>query len=404
MAALTLTTRAEDLGLAATEVEAVAALLAERVADGTLHGGVLGLARCGVLHLQTFGSSPPPNANNTAGLRDALPIVPDSIFLVASVTKPVTCCAVMQLVDKGLLSLDQKVVELLPEFGRDGAAAPEACARVTLRHLLTHTSGLPDGIPENQEYRQRLAPLADFTRRMCKLPLAFPAGTDISYQSAGINLLAEIVQRVSGEPLPAYLRRHIFGPLGMHDTSLARVGGGSKAREIACNIDEGGGQTADQAKAVLLTSNSAADAHCNWNSDYWRGFGAPWGGMTTTAADYSSFLQAFIYGGALLSQGAAVRIIEANTATQMVTDQTTTMEGMSPSSAAEQAYGLGWRLNGSAAAPWGQRGGERVFGHGGATGASVFADPASGLSVCLFTTEPTLGTTTLIPTVRTDPC
>ena len=90
--------------------------------------------------------------------------------------------------------------------------------------------------------------------------------------------------------------------------------------------------------------------------------------MTTTAADYSSFLQAFIYGGALLSQGAAVRIIEANTATQMVTDQTTTMEGMSPSSAAEQAYGLGWRLNGSAAAPWGQRGGERVFGHGGATG------------------------------------
>ena len=153
----------------------------------------------------------------------------------------------------------------------------------------------------------------------------------------------------------------------------------------------------------MLTSNDEADAHCNWNSDYWRELGTPWGGLLTTAADYSHLLQSFLYGGACLS-GPGARILKPETArTMTAVDQTTGMKGMSAEARAEQAYGIGWRRNQgslSRTAPgmWGGHAagevdgcGERweasvVFGHGGATGATAFADPESGISCVLLTT------------------
>ena len=186
----------------------------------------------------------------------------------------------------------------------------------------------------------------------------------------------------------------------------------------------------------ILTSNDEADAHCNWNSDYWRELGTPWGGVSTrrdplpqpellkgvisdrdtacvlqlltTAADYSHLLQSFLYGGACLS-GPGARILKAETArTMTAVDHTSRMKGMSAAASAEQAYGIGWRRNQgslSRTAPgmWGGHGtgeedgsGKRweagvVFGHGGATGATAFADPVSGISCVLLTTDPSLG-------------
>jgi hypothetical protein len=210
----------------------------------------------------------------------------------------------------------------------------------------------------------------------------------------------------------------------------------------------------------VLTSNDASDAHCNWNSDYWRELAAPWGGLLTTASDYSHFLQSepttdsstqseltalqtltpltpqpaprhccdacgagydsliplhdgciaagFVYGGALPS-GPGVRILQQESARQMsATDQTSAMPGMSPAAASEESYGLGWRrnqgsLSRSAPGMWGGHlEGEAdgagaaweasvVFGHGGATGATAFAEPVSGISCVLLTTDPSLG-------------
>lgn len=227
-----------DLGLSTaawSELTARLDGLVRNASGGTsefgAHGGCIALARSGLVITHAFGNSPPPSDHNQAGLRDDAPIEKDSIFLVASLTKPATCTAVMQLVEQGMLSLDTLVHTILPRFTGDGRD------QVTVRHLLTHTSGLPDGIPENQEYRRRHAPLCEFADRMCELELLFEPGTSISYQSAGINLLGTIVQLVSGQPLPVYLRENVFRPLRMRDTTLGIASDRAKGREVPCFLD-----------------------------------------------------------------------------------------------------------------------------------------------------------------------
>lgn len=118
------------------------------------------------------------------GLVGGMPLLPDSIFLVASVTKPVVTTAVMMLVERGKLGLDDFVQQHIPEFVDGSAAAAADVAgslwlkpRVTVRHLLTHTSGLPDACAENHELRRTMQPLPAFTDAMCRSALLFEPGT-----------------------------------------------------------------------------------------------------------------------------------------------------------------------------------------------------------------------------------
>src|SRR4029079_13065145 len=128
-------------------------------------------------------------------------------FLLASITKPMTAGAVMVLRDRGELSLDDAARKSLPQFtgnGRDG---------VTIRHLLTHTSGLPDMLPENNELRKRHAPLSQFVDGTCRVTLVSKTGSTVSYQSRGLLRRGAIVEKISGQPLPAFLKMNIFDPL-----------------------------------------------------------------------------------------------------------------------------------------------------------------------------------------------
>ncbi len=138
----------------------------------------------------------------------------DLPFLIASPTKPMTAAAVLWLRDRRELALSDPVSRYLPAFhgGRRGD--------VTLHHLLTHMSGLPDMLPENTELRVKHAPLSEFVARTCRTPLLFRPGTKVSYQSMGILLAAAIVEKVSGEPMPAFMARTLFDPLRMRQTSL----------------------------------------------------------------------------------------------------------------------------------------------------------------------------------------
>src|SRR5215203_5811954 len=113
-------------------------------------------------------------------------VSPDSIFLVASVTKPVVATAMMLLVEQGKLLVSDRVADHLTEFGNRGKE------NVRIHHLLTHTSGLPDMLPENVALRQQHAPLSEFVRRICELELDFAPGTHIQYQSAGIASWAQL--------------------------------------------------------------------------------------------------------------------------------------------------------------------------------------------------------------------
>ena len=151
-----------------------------------------------------------------ADLAAKQPIQPDNLFWIASMTKPITATAVLMLQDEGRLSVDDPVEKYLPELAGLKTADGKP-ARLTLRHLLTHTSGMAEATP--QESRAATA-LADLIPHYAEKPLQFEPGTKWQYCQSGINSLGRIVEVVSGQAFPEFLQKRLFAPLGMKDTTF----------------------------------------------------------------------------------------------------------------------------------------------------------------------------------------
>jgi CubicO group peptidase (beta-lactamase class C family) len=302
---------------------------AARLIDGQARSGALAAA---VLHVECGGDTW-TRAFGAAGTLDA-------VFLLASITKPMTAAAVMILADRGALSLDGPVARHIPEFG--GGERP----RVLIRHLLTHTSGLPDMLPENEELRRRHAPLRDFVAGACQTPLLFSPGTRVQYQSMGILLAAEIVERVTRRRLRDFLKAEVFQPLGMKGASLG-LGGRPIAQTMPCQVEQ--------------------PSDWDWNSPYWRDLGSPWGGALAAAADVNRFLRYFVRRDA--------RVLRPETAAAMVANQTPGLN---------QSWGLGWMVG----RRFGKGCSAHTFGHSGSTGTLAWLDPDKDLSLVLLTTLP----------------
>jgi CubicO group peptidase (beta-lactamase class C family) len=270
---------------------------------------------------------------------------PDTVFLLASITKPMTAAGVMALVERGQLSLDDPVRKHLPELAGPGVSSSPERAALQIRHLLDHTSGLPDMVPSNLELRKRHAPLSAFLAEALVAPLEFAPGSRVRYQSSGFLLAATIVERLTGAPFREHLRKALFAPLGMKATSLGL--GGRRVEDTArCQVpDDPGG----------------------WNSPYWRDLGSPWGGAHGTAADLVRLLRFFAHPG----RGGPLRAATVETMLHLQTPP------------GKERYGLGWRLGMGGAAS-----SERTFGHGGATGTLCWFDPARDLAFVLLTTSP----------------
>jgi CubicO group peptidase (beta-lactamase class C family) len=344
----------EDAGVCSARLEVAFRLIEAAVAAGEVTGASLCVARRGVIV-----------ASRGFGRRGLAPGAPpvqrDTVFLVASITKPVTCAAAMRLVERGELLLDDPVSRFVPEFA---AAGKEA---VQVRHLLTHTSGLPDMLPDNRDLRAAHTPLSGFIHRICEEPLLFPPGAEIRYQSMGTAMLAEIVERATKTPLPRFLHETFFRPLGMTDTVLG-IRPGMEAALAECRLE---------------AEHEGTD--WGWNSPYWRGFGAPWGGMFSTPRDVVAFGQMFLQGGRYRDTS----VLGRATAAAMVADQTARLPDLPNAARRAQAWGFGWRVQpfgpGDA---FGDLLGPRAFGHLGATGTVTFCDPDLELAVALFTNEP----------------
>lgn len=339
----------EEIGLSSERLEGVYRSLESWIEEGTVPGAAISIARGGrFLEPRGFGRMGPEP--------DAAPLPPDAIFLVASVTKPVTATATMLLVERGKLRLDQPVMSVVPEF------RTRHKDKITVRHLLTHTSGLPDMLPENEQLREQHAELDVFIRHIYDCELAFEPGTNVQYQSCGIAMLGEIVERIEGMPLREFMRREIFEPLGMQDTAL-----GARS-EMTPRI----------ARVNIPDFQHGTNWH--WNTEYWWTFGAPWGGMFSTVRDITIFCQMFLNGGTYGGR----QILSPATVRAMTTNQLLAMPKLSSDAKARHAWGLGWSLgpgNGELSSP-------KVFGHGGATGTVVWADPEWDLICALFTTQP----------------
>jgi CubicO group peptidase (beta-lactamase class C family) len=201
-------------------VRHVAALAEEWVAEGVTPALVVLVARRGLIVLhEAFGRLTPEP--------DSPPVQRDTIYSLASITKPITATAAMILVEEGLLSLNRPVAEYLPEFAGEGKDA------VMVHHLLTHTSGLRDEDVDAHAAKKRGTveiPPTEETQHPsvherlflgCDAPLWKSPGVEMAYCSFGYRLLGEIVRRVSGQSLAEFARERIFEPLGMEDTSIS---------------------------------------------------------------------------------------------------------------------------------------------------------------------------------------
>lgn len=218
-----------DVGLSEAGLARIDAFLKSQVDQGELAGVVTLAARHGkVAHTSAFGH---------ADLAGGVPASADTIFRIYSMTKPVTGVAMSILWDEGKWSPDDPIARHLPEFegvkvfeGVDDAGAPKlapAASPPTLRQLLTHTAGLAYGFdpstPLGALYQAaqvwQSASLAEFARKVAALPLAYQPGTQWLY-SLSMDVQGAIIEKLSGQSLPEFMRTRIFEPLGMEDTAF----------------------------------------------------------------------------------------------------------------------------------------------------------------------------------------
>jgi CubicO group peptidase (beta-lactamase class C family) len=299
---------AEDTGFSAERLPRINDFVKRYIDAGQISGAVTLVARRGrIAHF---------NAHGFLDLESKKPVPKDAIFRLASTSKPITGAAVMMLVEEGKIRLSDPVATYIPEFkglkvavprpgpggqaaaaggrgGRGAAAIPvdlvSATRDITIRDLLTHTSGFVSGgvaAAEANKVMQTRKPtesLADFVPRLGAVPLDFQPGTEWRYSGlAGFDTLGRVVEVASGQPYDQFLRRRIFEPLGMKDTGF---------------------YLADDRTPRLMTlyqrvenKLTKAESQTGLSSKtYFSGAG----GLMSTAEDYLQFAQMLLNGGTL---------------------------------------------------------------------------------------------------------
>ena len=277
---------------------------------------------------------------------------PDAMFLLGSISKPISVSGLMTLYDEGKFRLDNPAAKFLPEFKGEGRE------KITIRQLLTHVSGLPDQLPENAMLRKSHAPLSEFVERAVKTPLLFPTGSKYSYSSMGILLATEIAQRIVKQDFLKFLDEAVFRPLEMKHSAIG-LGRFELKDLVPAQVEKA---------AVESGAGDPAAREWDWNSPYWRKLGAPWGSVHASAPDIGKFLNAFLH-----PEG---KMLSAETARLMVKNHNP--EGFT-------ARGLGFGFQSQAGCP---KGSPRTFGHTGSTGTLAWADPLADTICVVLTTLP----------------
>ena len=290
------TARPEEVGLSSERLKRVSELLQRHVDARSLSGAVTLVARNGrVAHLEAHGLM------DLAGKKA---MQKDAIFRIMSMTKPIVGVAVLMMMEEGKVRLNDPVSRFIPEYkelkvavaqpgaaaGRSGgaAAAPRfytvpAEREITVRDLLTHTSGLMSGTISNGEGRKFAASdsdtLATYLPRLGQVPLDFQPGTRWAYSAAaGFDVLSRVVEIASGTPIDRFLKERLFDPLGMKDTTYIPPKGNPRLTTLYSQTAEG-----------LRPQNDPNFM----NGVYFSGGG----GLFSTAEDYFQFAQMLVNGG-----------------------------------------------------------------------------------------------------------
>ncbi len=364
---------AESVGMSSERLKRIDAFLQKSVDQKEIPGAVAIVCRNGkIIYQKAFGS-----ADNTTGRA----MKTDDIFRIASMSKAITATAVMMLWEEGLFQLDDPISKYIPEFKNPSVldsltmsdttyTTKPAGKEITIRHLLTHTSGLGYGVIDGDArfkamykkagivdlFTTESVKIGDNIKKLAKLPLHHVPGEKYVY-SEGLDVLGYFIEVISGMPFDVYLKTHIFDPLSMNDTYFYLP----------------------DAKASRLVKIQTKTGD-NWSSfvdnfydpDYpikgAKTFFSGGAGLSSTAKDYATFLQMYLNNGELNGK----RLLSRKTIESMMMNQVGDLLG---GDKADQNYGLAFGLLTEKGMAKGGMGSENLFTWGGYFNTNYFADP-----------------------------
>ncbi|MCC6943223.1 MAG: beta-lactamase family protein [Thermomicrobiales bacterium] len=274
----------------------------------------------------------------------------DVLWPVASISKLYTGAAIMRLIEQGRLTLNLPVSQVLPEF------RTKAKEEITLRHLLTHTSGLPYESPDHVARLAAQWTIDQFADEAAASDLLFPTGTQQEYSDFGYLLVGRVASRVTGTPFDELVRREVLGPAGLNATFFPTP------PVEHCRVAEIEGSIGDPNTAM-------------YNSAYGLGLAHPAFGVVATLPDLLRFALHF-------DRQSRLRIHSRAALDTMISDQTGTdfpAESVTMPERTIHPWGIGFMLKGRARTP--ELVSPESYGHGGASGCYLWIDPRYRVSV-----------------------
>jgi CubicO group peptidase (beta-lactamase class C family) len=383
-AAETAMAKPEDVGLSSARLARVTEMMKRHIAAGEISGGVTLVARHGkIAHFEATG---------VTEVDSKTPMAKDSVFRIASMTKPVTGVAVMMMMEEGRLRITDPVSKYIPSFKdlkvavaepppRGPAAADEpapikyyrvpAEREITIRDLLTHVSGLASGPMSNDSIRvpeimrKPTDTLADYIPRLGRSALEFQPGSRWSYSpQAGFDTLGRIVEITSGMPFDQFLRQRVFEPLGIREASFYPT------TELLPRL----------VTAYQLDSKGRMAKNTNPGSMQSKVYFMGSGGLITTAEEYAKFAQMLVNGGELNGK----RLLSPRTVAYMASVHASdTLPGRTPG----EGFGLSVRVVRDAVAS-GSRVSDGSFGWSGAYGTHFWVDQKEDLIAVMMIQTP----------------
>jgi CubicO group peptidase (beta-lactamase class C family) len=361
----------ESVGMSEERLDRIDAMCKEAISKDEVPGIVALVARKGkIVFHEAYGM-----ADNTAGRK----MRKDQIFRIASQTKAITSTAVMMLWEEGKFRLDDPISKYIPEFADPSVLTSfryedtsyttvPADKEITIRHLLTHTSGLGYGVIDGDERFKMIYEKAGITdlfttepitieesvKKLAKLPLHHHPGEKYTY-SEGLDVLGYFIEVVSGMPFDEFLRKRLFDPLGMDDTWFYLPS--SKAERLVTVQRWENGKWEKYPVTFYDTDYPVKGA---------KTFFSGGAGLSSTARDYATFLQMYINGGELNGD----RILSRTTVRSIMGNQTGDLFG-----GAEEFYGLAFGVTTKTGQDKGGIGSTGTFDWGGYFNTQYFADP-----------------------------
>jgi len=343
----------------------------EAISEGQVPGIVTLVARDGkIVHWKAFGM-----ANN----REGRELKRDDIFRIASQSKAITSTAVMMLWEEAKFRLDDPISKYIPEFKNPQVlesfryedttwTGRPAKSEITIRHLLTHTSGLGYGMIDSDERMKMIyqkagitdlfttenITIAESVKKLAKLPLHHDPGENFTY-SEGLDVLGYFIEVISGMPFDEFLKTHIFGPLGMNDTRFYLPQG--KAGRLVAVQHKVNGKWGKYPVTFYDTDYPVKGA---------KTFFSGGAGLSSTAKDYATFLQMYLNGG----EYNGVRLLSRKTVDVILSNQIGDIWGEN----SDTKFGLAFSILTQTGEELGGNGSKGTFNWGGYFNTQYFAD------------------------------